>query len=130
MTKSACKDLGTELYGNASVGISGEVDLGHNLMKERDATFIAGVILHELMHNRGFDHVKTRLLSSLHTVPEQARACLTGNPNPWPRERRYRRVHVWPDAESAGLLCGRDCGLLRAAFQRWLQPLRAIRRQV
>ena len=88
VTHIKCTDLPKEAGGNAPIGISGErLKLDHDFIAEKDATFLAGVIVHELMHNRGFDHVNnpdgTRWFNF--TVPQQAFGCLVnGKAFAWP----------------------------------------------
>ena len=80
VTKIQCvnfTDPGTA--GDAKVGISGEkMRLDRDWIAKLDKKTLAGVIVHELMHNRGFRHEKNPYGSTFYdnTVPEQAFGCL------------------------------------------------------
>ena len=86
-TKVTCYDSRTA-NAEAEVGISGEeMKVDRTFLAKSNATRIASVMAHELMHNRGFRHKQNDFGSTLYrnTVPEQAEACvLSGKPNPWP----------------------------------------------
>jgi hypothetical protein len=91
-TNVSCRDLGGA-WGQGTIGIANEIiTLDTQFLHDYDPDVIAPVIVHEVLHNRGYQHPQNNGSSQLdydealeydYTVNEQAEACaawIIGNP--------------------------------------------------
>ncbi len=99
ITQITCADLDPGVNAQAQLNVSGEkLTAGNAFIDAKGTVFIAGVIAHEILHNRGFSHSDTDKYYS-NCASEQAEACF----NNWVGNAAADTGYVlWWDNKPAG----------------------------